>query len=100
MYEDITYQLANELYYNEQETDVPQCQEYGCDQSAIECVVELDQPKEYYCPYHAAEHGYCCCCGVFIAGWVDDYDMCDICKGQIESDNDDEMDYNEFNERY
>ena len=107
-----TFNLANEVYYNQQKEDVPMCQEPGCNNPAIECrippVFDKEYPEwdketyEYYCSEHAGGHGFCCRCGEFIAGWIGNDDLCENCRSDVEyneyDDEDDDIDYFDFND--
>lgn len=68
------------------------CQEIGCNQDAIECILpsfENDEEdiKEYYCPEHAFKKGYCSRCGQFCSG-IESFDfgpgICKNCLDDIE----------------
>jgi hypothetical protein len=45
------------------------CQERGCSNTAIECTPFLarEDERDWYCPEHCAENGYCPACGYFCA---------------------------------
>ncbi len=90
-----TFNIAMSIHFDDQTKDVPMCQEKGCEHGAIQCEIDKNT-HEYYCPYHAAEHGYCCCCGTFIAEWRDFSDMCENCEEQtrdnIDTDTDEYFD--------
>ena len=96
---DQTYQLAHQMYNDEKERDCRVCEEEGCTQPAIQCEIpggydhetksHYPVTYEYYCSEHAAENGYCCCCGTFIAGWRDFSNYCENCEDQIRTDTDD-----------
>ncbi len=84
---DETFNLAMSHHYDEQDSNVPMCQEEGCDSPSIQCEID-EETSMYYCSEHAADNGFCCCCGTFIAGWRDFSDMCENCEIEVR-DNDD-----------
>lgn len=103
---DDTYNLSQGYLFDEQDSDVPMCQEPNCQNSAIECEIpggydhktesEYAESYMYYCPDHARENGFCCVCGTFIAGWRDFSDMCENCEIEVRDDWDDEDEYDEY----
>lgn len=84
---------TGEIAFNalDQQHDSAQCQEDKCKSAAIACTIEFQDEKtqewktqtEYFCPEHATEHGFCCCCGTFIAGIDDLKSMCEICEVEV-----------------
>lgn len=87
--------------------DSAQCQNDGCQSAAIKCVIEFQDEKtqkwktqvEYFCPEHATEHGFCCCCGTFIAGIDDLKSMCEVCEDEVKTnfgENNDDDDQDDF----
>lgn len=78
------------------------CEKCGYDDS-IQCrlwndEIGDDEPSEILCGKHAAEYGYCCCCGDYCAGMTS-FDFhhpgyCDNCYHEIVDsyfeDNDDD----------
>ena len=99
MNSELSYSLALQVDFEQKRNDVPMCQHPGCQNSAIQCTIPngfdletnepYDESYEYFCPEHAAEEGFCCCCGTFIAGWIENDDMCENCRYQVNSDFDD-----------
>jgi hypothetical protein len=72
------------------------CQNEGCFSAGLECRVgglehgKMQYAYFYYCPQHAAEEGFCGCCGEFWAG-IDSFDLihpglCDHCYEQLAAD--------------
>ncbi len=73
-------------------TDSIQCEQWNSEKGDTE-------PSEILCGKHAAEAGYCCCCGTFCAGSTS-FDFhhpgyCDNCYDQVKADTgeDDDDDY-------
>jgi hypothetical protein len=95
-YNDASFNLAWQVEYEQRHTDVMICQHEGCQSPAIQCTIpggidletgeSYDESYEYFCPKHAVENGFCCCCGTFIAGWIENDDMCENCRDQVDSD--------------
>lgn len=82
------------------------CEHEGCESTdTIRCInlYHPDDPENWYCPEHAAEEGFCSCCGIFSAG-IESFDfihpgLCDNCYDQIEADNiDDSESWPDMNE--
>ena len=104
----ISFNLAMKAEFEQRSTDVPMCQHPGCQNSAIQCTIppvyDKNHPEwenesyEYYCHTHAAEHGYCCCCGTFIAGWIENDDVCENCRDEIDNNEREEDEY--FDDNY
>lgn len=79
------------------------CGHEGCDREAIACWLprhgylddqpenDPEEPDDWYCPEHAALHGYCRSCGSF-AGGVESFEFggdagyCDYCRGEREQE--------------
>lgn len=77
------------------------CGHEGCDRDAIACWLprygylddqpenDPEEPDDWYCPEHAALHGYCRCCGTFEGG-IESFEFgrhagyCDVCATQRE----------------
>lgn len=83
----------------------PPCQEPGCTGEGILCELYDDQKDQdvgwFYCSVHAAQNGFCSCCGNFYAGtsemerWSGNGAwFCDNCEGDLGDDleYDEEMD--------
>lgn len=79
-FEDESFHIVQGLNFYEHSKDVRMCEEKGCNEPSMKCEIDEDT-HEYYCPEHAAENGYCCCCGIFIAGYRFS-DMCEICEDE------------------
>lgn len=71
------------------------CQHEGCQEAGLSCRIVIDEgdlPWEFYCPAHAAEHGYCAACGEFWAG-IDSFEFlhpgfCNQCADHVLDDDD------------
>jgi len=68
--------------------EVPQCQEPGCSEASMECMIvgatTDDDLREFYCPTHAERHGFCWGCGCFIAGTNITSDLCENCEAEMQ----------------
>lgn len=82
--------------------DEATCSRVGCNETAIACYLMDPGPKsvavssELLCVDHAAEAGYCTCCGWFSAG-TDAFDfrhpgLCETCYDELDAESDDEHD--------
>ena len=88
-----------------------QCQQKGCKSIEVtECIIydpiENKTYKEYYCPDHCFEHGYCYICGGFFGG-IEEFEfnnksqLCNNCDDMLKTElgeydeMDDEIDWNE-----
>lgn len=72
------------------------CESCGYDDS-LKCYIDVpinqdeeNTPAQILCGKHAAENGYCCCCGLYSAG-ITSFDFhhpgyCDNCYDQVVSD--------------
>lgn len=78
------------------------CQHEGCTNQGIPCFLFCWNkiPDDYICPEHAAQYGYCVCCGQFWGG-IESFEMrrsglCDQCNDQAIADfNDHALDEDE-----
>jgi hypothetical protein len=78
------------------------CQHDGCENDGEECYLscvdrdtEQDVPDGYYCGDHAADHGFCPCCGEFWGG-IGTFEMrgiCDHCHDELEDEIDEHLEY-------
>jgi hypothetical protein len=77
------------------------CEKCGYTDS-LKCYIDMPwgdpepEPDEILCGKHAAEAGYCCCCGMFCAG-LDSFEFrhpgyCDNCYDEVRSNFDDDDD--------
>lgn len=98
MLNDISYQLSWAMKWNSMFSDRPICQEPGCDRSAIECELMDNEGihHEYFCNEHAGKNGFCNCCGIFIAGWIEVGNTCENCRDQMNIHDPDESDDNDY----
>lgn len=75
------------------------CEHEGCTRDGLPChepgghADDDDGPTTWYCTEHAAEHGFCWCCGEFWGG-VESFDfgsgLCEHCRDEVGDDEEDE----------
>lgn len=80
--------LAFKVIMNQQNSNVPCCQEKGCTRPAIMCTYVHDGSHVYYCPGHAADNGFCACCGIYSDGTEAFIfsDLCENCQSNVDAD--------------
>jgi len=72
-----TFHLITEVMEDEVSTETPQCQHRGCESSSIQC--DYIGKINYFCHAHAITHGYCTCCGEYVAA-SQDHPFCTSCN--------------------
>lgn len=80
----VTHFLAQGMLYRERYFNVAKCSYIDCETRAIVCL-HPGNAISYYCPMHAAYHGYCAGCGKWVDGTEDIY--CGSCQKTLDQIN-------------